>query len=116
MWIVRIHLFLIRSVRLPFRIDMAVATKISFKDFLKAVPILAERSGFLCRYFPTKGSKRRFELFRTKDDEKPTKMWVVHEDLKTKKIYSDDLKKACKEIGVTKEDFEDLITNKFKKN
>lgn len=114
MSIIHTNLFLIPSVRLPFGINMAVPTKINFKDFVKAVHVLASRNGFLCKYFPTKGSERRFELFENKEDEAPAKMWVVHEDRKTKRIYSDDLKKACKEIGVTKKDFESLIANKFK--
>jgi hypothetical protein len=95
---------------------MIVITNINFKDFLKAVLILAKGNGFFCKYFPTKGSAIRFELFNKKDDREPVKMWVVHKDLKTKKIYSGDLKKACKEIGVMKKDFENLITNKFKVN
>lgn len=93
---------------------MAKPTNIDFQDFLKAVRILAVRRGFLLNEERKKGSAIRFELFKDKNDTKPYRMWVVHEDLREKKIYSDDLKKACKELGVAKEDFEDLIKNKFK--
>lgn len=93
---------------------MAVPTNIYFSDYLKAVPILAIRRGYFLKSYRNDGSAIRFELFKNETDTVPEKMWVVHEDLKEKKIYSDDLKKACKELGVTKQDFEDLIRNKFK--
>ena len=93
---------------------MPVPTGIDFKDFLKAVPILARKKGFIPKFYPTRGSAIRFELFNNKTDTEPAKMWVVHEDKREKKVYSDDLKKACKEIGVSKKDFEDLIKRKFK--
>jgi len=98
---------------------MAIPTNIYFKDYLKAVPILAIRRGYVLKSYRKDGSAIRFELFRSETETIPEgaipeKMWVVHEDLKEKKIYSDDLKKACKELGVTKKDFEDLIRNKFK--
>ncbi len=93
---------------------MAIPTNIDFKDYLRAVPILAIRRGYILKSFRKNGSVIRFELFKNETDDKPEKMWVVHEDLKEKKIYSDDLKKACKELGVTKKDFDNLIRNKFK--
>lgn len=93
---------------------MAIPTNIDFKDYLKAVPILAIRRGYLLKSYRKDGSAIRFELFKNETDAVPERMWVVHEDLREKKIYSDDLKKACKELGVTKKDFENLIRNKFK--
>ena len=93
---------------------MAIPTNISFKDYLKAVSILAIRRGYILKSYRKDGSAIRFELFKNKADDKPEKMWVVHEDLKEKKIYSDDLKKACMELGVTKKDFDDLIRKEFK--
>lgn len=93
---------------------MAIPTDIDFKDYLKAVPILAIRRGYLLKSFRKDGSAIRFELFRNETDTVPEKMWVVHESQKIRRIFSDDLKKACKELGVTKKDFDDLIRNKFK--
>lgn len=98
---------------------MAIPTNIYFKDYLKAVPILAARRGYLLKSYRKDGSAIRFELFRSQtgtipEGAIPEKMWVVHESQKIRRIFSDDLKKACKELGVTKKDFDDLIRNKFK--
>lgn len=41
-------------------------------------------------------------MFLKKEDKVPIKMWVVHE---AKYIYSDDLKKTCANLGITKEEF-----------
>ena len=49
-----------------------------------------------------RGSGRRIELFKKKNDEIPCVFWVVHED---KYIWSGDLKKACFHLGINKKEF-----------
>jgi len=93
---------------------MSVPTNISFKDFVKAVKILALRDFERCEVDTSKrGSQISFMLFR-KDVDVPVAMWAAHEDLREKKVYTLDLKKACDNLNVTKKDFEVLIRNKFK--
>ena len=43
---------------------MSVPTNIDFDDFLKAVPILANKKGFECKIYSKDGSAIRFELFK----------------------------------------------------
>ncbi len=98
----------------PCSFALSKPSRINFKDFVKAVVVFAVEKGFHCKYYPTSGSARRFDLFHKREDEVPFDMWVVHEDLRERKIYTQDLKKACDKLGVTVQDFEDLIKNKFK--
>ncbi len=94
--------------------DVAIPTNIKFSDFYKAVQILAVRKGFSCK--PYKGKKASafcFEFFKD-NNEIPVGVFCVHEDKQAGVIYSDDLKKACKQLEVDKKDFELLIRNKFK--
>ena len=93
---------------------MAVPTRIKFDDFYKAVQILAVAKGFSCKpYKGKKGSALCFQFFKD-DNEIPVGVLCVHEDKHINVIYSDDLKKACRQLGVDKSDFELLIKNKFK--
>lgn len=85
---------------------MPVRTNIKYKDFLKIVAKLAIKNFGKYRIIPKSGSARRFELFTDEEDTIPCNMWVIHED---KYIYSDDLKKACTNLGVTKNEFEKLV-------
>ncbi|MDP3948988.1 MAG: hypothetical protein Q8Q17_03505 [bacterium] len=88
---------------------MAIPTRIDFGDFYEAVQIMAIRKGFICK--PYKGKKASavcFEFFKP-NEEKPFEVFCVHEDRKKKVIWSDDLKKAYKALGSTKEEFQDCI-------
>ena len=91
---------------------MPVPTNVKFKDFLKAIVIIAVRKGWECKIIRGRGSRFRFELFN--DNNEPFEMWTAHEDRKVKKVYSKDLKKACDNLKVTEEYFKKLISNKFK--
>lgn len=93
---------------------MAIPTKIDFGDFFKAVRLISVKKGFTCKpYNGSKGSAICFNFFRAGEEE-PFGVFCVHEDKHRKVIYSDDLKKACKQLGVTKEEFEVFIKNGFK--
>lgn len=92
---------------------MAKPTRISFKDFYKAVQILAVQQGLDCK--PYKGKKASaicFEFFN-RGQKTIIGVFCVHEDKREKVIYSDDLKKACDQLGVTKKEFEDFVKNKL---
>ena len=82
---------------------MPKETQIKFKDFLKVVKTCANKKFAKFNIIQKRGSAIRFELFNNKNDEVPSKMWVVHE---SKYVYTDDLKKACDNLEVTKEEFE----------
>ncbi|KKU93919.1 MAG: hypothetical protein UY26_C0003G0067 [Candidatus Jorgensenbacteria bacterium GW2011_GWA1_48_13] len=91
---------------------MAAPTDINFDDFYEAVKSLAAQKGFICK--PYKGKKASaicFEFFRDGEN-KPFEIFCVHEDKKNRVIWSDDLKKACKALGVTKKEFIDFTKNK----
>ena len=93
---------------------MAIPTKIKFSDFYKAVQILAVNRGFSCK--PYKGKKASaicFQFFK-ENANVPVAVFCVHEDRHTGVIYSDDLKKACKQLGMDKNNFENFIRNDFK--
>ena len=55
-----------------------------------------------------KGSARRFEIFTKKSGVVPEKMWVAHED---KTVWSEDLKKALFNLGVTKKQFQEIVNS-----
>jgi len=92
---------------------VSIPTEIDFDDFLKAVDVLAKSKDLVCKMSRGTGSAIRFDLFRN-GERVPFQMWVVHEDKKERKIYSQDLKKACRALGTTKKDFKELISKKFK--
>ena len=93
---------------------MPIPTRIDFDDFYEAVQILAVRKGLSCKpYKGTKASAVCFRFFKP-EEEIPVGVFCVHEDKRSKVIYSDDLKKACKQLGVSKKEFEDFIKNGFK--
>lgn len=77
---------------------MPVPTNIKFKDYLKAVKVIAEGKFDKISYIKKSGSGRRFELRR---GNKIT-MWVIHEE---RYIYSKDLKKTLEKLNVTEKEF-----------
>ncbi len=86
---------------------MAIQTRIKFKSFVRAVQEIAIEKNLSCRPYNGKaGSAICFEFFKDNNDI-PIGVFCVHEDKKAKVIYSDDLKKACKQLTISKEEFED---------
>lgn len=83
----------------------SVPTKIKYKDYLKAVLEIARQKSWICSYVQKPGSARRFDLLH---DGQPIDMWVVHE---ADVIYSQDLKKTCEALKVTKKQFESVVAN-----
>lgn len=93
---------------------MAIPTRIAFDDFYKAVQILAVKKGLTCK--PYKGKKASAICFEFFEQGRgiPRGVFCVHEDRKRKVIYSDDLKKACIQLKMTKKEFENFINNGFR--
>lgn len=85
---------------------MPKETQIKFKDFLKAVETYANNNFGKLNIIQKRGSGIRFELFNNENDNIPSEMWVVHE---AKYVYTDDLKKACDKLGITKDEFEKIL-------
>ena len=85
---------------------MAIQTQVKFKDFMKAIEKCATQRFGKYDIIPKSGSARRIELFKEKTDKEPCEMWVVHEE---KYVYSDDFKKAYTKLGISKEEFLDII-------
>jgi hypothetical protein len=81
-------------------------TQIEFKDFLKAIVISAIRNFGKYRVIEKRGSGIRIELFKNKSDRTPCDMWTVHRD---RYVWSKDLKKAYTKLGLTKEEFLDIM-------
>lgn len=84
---------------------MPIETKIKYNNFVKAVDKFLLSQGLSYNFERKSGSARRFEVFGVNKD-RPEKMWVVHEN---KKIYSDDLKKTCLNLGITIKEFEKYL-------
>jgi len=95
---------------------VSVPTRIDFNDFQKAVEKIAILKGYReCKITRASGgSAVRFEIFRN-DEVVPHKMWTAHEDRHERKVYTQDLKKACDNLGVSKKSFERYVDSKFKK-
>lgn len=53
-----------------------------------------------------KGSGIRYEAFSSVAAKKPSEMWVVHRD---EFVHKGDLKKTCDHLGITTDEFLDLI-------
>jgi len=83
-----------------------VQTNIEFSDFLKAIKIIASQKFKAISIINKPGSGRRIELFLRENDPFPKEMWVVHE---SKYVYSKDLKKACSHLGITVNQFEEIV-------
>lgn len=93
---------------------MPIQTRIKYADFRKAVQLLAVLKGHTCSpYKGKKGSQYCFEFFHEGENE-PFRIVCYHEDLRAKVVYSDDLKKVCDVLGVSKKEFESFIENDFK--
>lgn len=92
---------------------MAIPTKISFDDFFKAVIRLAPYKGFRCEPYKGKAASAICFNFFEGDATTPIGIFCVHENKKEKVIYSDDLKKALKQLKVTKDEFEKFIEKDF---
>ncbi len=81
------------------------------KKYIKAVEQIAEENNLAeVRYFFTKGSIVRFELFEKKE-EKPMCFWIIHHaHTKKKQVWSkDDYRKAADRLNCSLEDFIDRI-------
>ena len=87
---------------------MSIPTKIKWRDFIKTVEKIANANFGKYYIISKKGSARRIELFKSEKDKIPCDFLVVHED---KVIWSDDLKKTCKALKVTKEQFLEVLNN-----
>lgn len=85
---------------------MPKQTRIKFKVFMKAIERCAAQRFGKCNIIPKRGSARRIELFRQKTDKNPIEMWVVHQN---KYVYTWDFKKAYTKLGITKQEFLDII-------
>lgn len=84
---------------------MPKETNIKFKDFLKGVHKYLKENNVNFNYINKSGSARRFEIFENNPNI-PSKMWVIHE---AKKIYSDDFKKTCNNLDISKDELEKYI-------
>ncbi len=80
---------------------MPKQTQIEFKLVVKCIKKCAAERFAKFNIIEKSGSAIRFELFEKDTDKDPISMWVMHED---KYIYTDDLKKACANLKVTKEE------------
>jgi len=88
---------------------VAVPTKIKLKDFFKAVQLIAVEKGITANpYKGSRGSAVCFRFFK-KNEETPFYLFCYDEDLHSRVIYSDDLKKACKGLGINKKEFEGFV-------
>ncbi len=80
--------------------------------YIKAVEAILERKGLshIKCYEGSKGSAVHFDLF-VKNELKPLAMWQVHTEHKSKRriVSKEDYKKACRHLGVTLEDFVDVL-------
>ena len=90
---------------------MSKPTKYGLNKYIKAIEILTVRKGFFkVSYWPNKGSKYTFHLYQQQADQAPCAMWGVHfEHSKKKEIHPRDFKKAWTYLGVTEQEFLDVI-------
>ncbi len=82
---------------------MPVATNIKYKDYLKAVRLAAALNFDEFKYISKSGSARRFELYK---EGEVVEMWVAHE---SKFIHSKDFKQTLGHLGMTEEEFRELL-------
>ncbi|MDK2948962.1 MAG: hypothetical protein PWQ56_127 [Patescibacteria group bacterium] len=75
-------------------------TKYKFRDFKRIVCKIAEEKDLYIKIINKPGSARRFEVFKNGDYLKPISFWVNHE---AKFIYTRDMKKCLKPLGITEE-------------
>ena len=84
---------------------MSVQTSIKWRDFLKTIEYFADLKFGKYSIINKPGSGRRIELFKDHKDITPCEAWVVHEDTKSKVVWSKDLKKACLHLDVSVKEF-----------
>ena len=90
---------------------MSKPTKYGLSKYIKAIEIVAIRQGFKkVNHWPNKGSKYTFHLYQLETDTAPCAMWGVHfEHSRRQEIHPRDFKKAWSCLGVTEQEFLDVI-------
>lgn len=85
---------------------MPVPTRIKFKKYCKAVEIIVGEKFAKFSKTNKSGTGIRYEIFENRNDDVPCAFWVVHQK---EVIYSDDLKKTCKALGITQKEFASVV-------
>lgn len=90
---------------------MSKPTGVSLKDYCKAVEVCIEESGYgHLRHYDSGGSVHSFEVFKDKNDDAPSVVWIVHfSHNKKKEMWSDDIKKIYQKTSVPKERFIEVL-------
>lgn len=83
-----------------------IPTKYKFKNFEKAINLIAQKKGLEIKKINKPGSARRFEVFRAGDEKTPINFWVNHE---SKFVHTKDMKKCLLPLGITEEELVEFL-------